>query len=66
MTKNYGDRVRIWDLEEPLEGIKPIGDIWVYKRKKWIDEKVETYKARLVAKVYNQRPSFDYKKAFFG
>ena len=43
----------VWDLVETLEEIKPIGCKWVYKRKRRVDGKVETYKARLVAKVYS-------------
>ena len=31
------------------EGIKPIGHKWFFKRKKGIDEKVKTFKARLIA-----------------
>ena len=44
------------------QGVKPIGHKWVYKRKKGVDGKVETYKARLVAKVYSQKSSFDYEE----
>ena len=44
---------RVWDLVETPKGIKPIGCKWVYKRKRGVDGKVETYKARLVAKVYS-------------
>jgi hypothetical protein len=31
--------------------LKPIGCKWAYKRKRVVDGKVETFKARLVAKV---------------
>ena len=54
----------ILDLVEAPEWIKPIGYNWVYKRKKMIDGKVETYKARLVMKGYSQKPGFDYEESF--
>ena len=43
---------QVWDLVELPEGIVPIGCKWVYKRKLGPDGKVETFKARLVAKDY--------------
>ena len=47
---------QVWDLVKAPNGIKPIGCKWVYKRKKGIDGKVETFKVRLVAKrVYTKR-----------
>ncbi|KAA3484897.1 Retrovirus-related Pol polyprotein from transposon TNT 1-94 [Gossypium australe] len=38
------------ELVDLLEGIKPIGCKWIYKKKRNEDGKVETYKARLLAK----------------
>ena len=47
---------QVWDLVKVPNGIKPVGCKWVYKRKRGIDGKVETFKARLVAKmVYIKR-----------
>ena len=43
---------QVWSLMDPLDGVKPIGCKWIYKRKSGIDEKVETLKAWLVAKGY--------------
>ena len=43
---------QVWDLVEEPNGIKPVGCKQVYKRKRGIDGKVETFKARLVAKWY--------------
>ena len=54
----------VWDLVETLEEIKPIGCKWVYKRKRRVDGKVETYKVRLVAKGYSQKLGFDYEETF--
>ena len=46
----YSDQV--WDLVKAPNGIKPAGCKWVYKRKRGIDRKVETFKVRLVTKGY--------------
>ena len=35
---------QVWTLVDKLEGIKPIGCKWVYKRKIAPNGKVETYK----------------------
>ena len=43
---------QVLDLVKAPNGIKSVGCKWVYKRKRGIDEKVETFKVRLVAKEY--------------
>ena len=43
----------VWILVDPPEGIKFIGCKWIFKKKRGIDGKVETYKVRLVAKGYH-------------
>ena len=55
---------QIWDLVKALNGIKPVGCKWVYKRKRGIDGKVETFKARLVVKGYTQKEGIDYEETF--
>ena len=55
---------QVWDLVKAPNGIKPIGCTWVYKRKRGIDEKFETFKERLVVKWYTQKEGIDYKETF--
>jgi hypothetical protein len=42
-----------WDLMEFLTGRNPIGSKWVFKKKMNAEEKVDKYKAQLVAKGYS-------------
>ncbi|BFG30902.1 hypothetical protein CerSpe_171760 [Prunus speciosa] len=62
MDSMYANQV--WTLVDPPEGIVPIGNKWVFKRKNGSDGKVETYKAILVAKGYRQREGIDYEETF--
>ena len=55
---------QVWDLVEPLEGIKPIDCKWVCKKKRGVDGKVETFKDRLVAKGFTQKEDIDYEETF--
>ena len=55
---------QVWDLVKAPNGIKPVGCKWVYKRKRGIDGKVETFKARLVTKGYTQKEGIDYEETF--
>ena len=42
----------VWKLVDLPEGVKPIGCKWIYKRKRYVAGKVQTFKAKLVAKGY--------------
>ena len=54
----------VWSLVDLPQGLKPTGCKWVYKRKKGVDGKVETYKTKLVDKGYSQKSGFDYEETF--
>ena len=55
---------QVWSLVDPSEGIVPIRCKWIYKRKIGSDDKVETYKVKLVAKDYSQCEGIDYHEIF--
>ena len=55
---------QVWDLVKAFNDIKPVGCKWVYKRKRGIDGKVETFKVRIVAKGYTQKEGIDYEETF--
>ena len=55
---------QVWDLVKAPNDIKHVGCKWVYKRKREIDGKVETFKVRLMAKEYTQKEVIDYKETF--
>ena len=52
---------QIWTLVDPPKDIVPIGCKWIYKRKIGANGKVDTYKARLVAKDYSQHEGINYQ-----
>ena len=54
----------VWDLLKTPQGIKPIRCKWVYKRKIRVDEKIETYVVKVVAKDYNSKLASNYEKPF--
>ena len=55
---------QVWDLVKVPNGIKLVGCKWLYKRKRGVDGKVETFKARLVAKRYTQNEGINYDETF--
>jgi hypothetical protein len=51
-------------LVDPIDGVRPIGCKWVFKKKTDKDENIHIYKARLVAKDFKQIHDIDYDKTF--
>ena len=62
MESMYSNSVQ--ELGDPPDEVKPIRCTWIYKRKRGVDGKVETFKARLVAKDYTQKEGVDYEETF--
>jgi hypothetical protein len=56
------DKNEAWDLIEFPNGIKAIGNKWVFKKKSNTEGKVEKYNARLLAKGYSQVEGIDFGK----
>ena len=46
---------QVWTLVDASEGVTSIGCKWIFKKKIRVDDEVETYKARLVAKDFRQK-----------
>ena len=55
---------QVWDLVKAPNNNEPVCCKWVYKRKRGIDGKVETFKPRLVVKGYTQKEGIDYEETF--
>ena len=55
---------QVWNLVELPQGIVPIGNKWIFKRKISADGQINTFKTRLVAKEYSQRQGIDYDETF--
>jgi len=53
-------RMGTWRLVEKPPDVVPIGNKWVYVKKRDKEGQLIKYKARLVAKGYAQRPGYDY------
>ena len=58
------DENQVWNLVDPLEGVKPIQCKWIFKRKTDPDGNPTIYKARLVAKGFSQVEGVDYDENF--
>ena len=54
----------VWTHVDLPQRVKPIFRKWVYKRKRGVYGKVETYNAKLVAKGYSKKSGFDYEETF--
>jgi hypothetical protein len=55
---------QVWNLVDPIDGVRPIGCKWVFKKKMDKDGNVHIYKARLVAKGFKQIHGIDYDESF--
>ena len=53
-----------WDLVSPPSGRKLVRCRWVYRTKSAVDGQISRYKARLVAKVFQQVHGIDYDETF--
>ena len=58
------DKNESWDLPQLPTGRKIVGRKWLFKKKLNAKDKVEKYKARLVAKRYSQVEGIDFGKIF--
>lgn len=54
----------VWDLVDLPDGVKPVKNKWVFKRKTDMDGNLTVYKARLVAKGFTQIEGIDYDETF--
>ncbi|KAK4407852.1 Retrovirus-related Pol polyprotein from transposon RE2 [Sesamum angolense] len=55
---------QVWILVDPPKGVKSVGCKLVYKRKIRADGEVTSFKAKLVAKGYTQRPRVDFEETY--
>ena len=62
MESMYSNKVQ--ELVEAPNRVKHIGCKWIYKRKIGVDGRVETFKARLVAKMFTQKEGIEYEETY--
>jgi hypothetical protein len=55
---------QVWNLVDPIDGVRPIVYKWVFKKKMDKDGNVHIYKARLVAKGFKKIHGIDYDETF--
>ena len=51
----------VWEVVPRPQDRSVVGSRWIYKIKYIVDDNVEKYKARFVAKGYAQKEGIDYK-----
>ena len=66
MVEEYDSIMKnqVWEVVLRPEGKKVLGSGWIYKVKHAVDESVEKYKARFVAKGFSQKEGIDYEETF--
>jgi hypothetical protein len=55
---------QVWNLVDPIDGVRPVGCKWVFKKKTDKDGNIHIYKAWLVAKGFKQIHVIDYDETF--
>jgi hypothetical protein len=55
---------QVWNLVEPIDGVRPIDCKWGFKKKTDKDESVHIYKAQLKVKDFKQIHGIDYDETF--
>ncbi|KMQ86904.1 retrovirus-related pol polyprotein from transposon tnt 1-94 [Lasius niger] len=58
------ERLETWEVVEPLVGKVCIDSKWVFKLKRDTSGKIARYKARLVARGFNQKEGIDYDQTY--
>jgi hypothetical protein len=56
--------IHVWNLVDPIDGVRPIGCKWVFKKKADKDGNIHIYKARLMVKDLKQIHGIDYDETF--
>jgi hypothetical protein len=55
---------QVWNLVDPIDGVRPISCKWVFKKKMDSNGKLHIYKAQLVAKGFKEIHGIDYDEIF--
>jgi hypothetical protein len=55
---------QVWNLVDPIDGVRPIGCKWVFKKKMDNNGNVHIYKAQLMAKGFKEIHGIDYDEIF--
>jgi len=61
---NALNKTGTWKIVDLPRNAKPIGYMWIFKMKHYVDGSIERYKARLVTKGYNQIEGLDYFETY--
>jgi hypothetical protein len=55
---------QVWNLVDPIDGVRPNGCKWVFMKKTYKDGNVHIYKAQLMVKCFKQIHGVDYNETF--